>query len=279
MTRVSLGLGIAFAGLVTVALVLVANGGLSVSVSTGLGMIGYLILGVAAIAGILWLLSRVLPTATAAVGSMSRVLPWLTALVLIVLVLVFWDTLMALFPAGTQVRLAAFRDALLNNWVLALLIIAAFLLLLKQRTAAIVVAAVAVLAFFLMPDTSGLSRSERFYTWITTPAPRIVPATREVVLPPNTSRDCPGKLLGPFRLDTAEVQFNPKGCYFYALGSGTVKFTGLYMGDLTVDLRTGAGDSPAHSKVYAARAAYAPVEWQYILCSGPKKDMSTMDCR
>jgi len=247
-----------------------------IALAIALGVVGYN-----------WLMARVRPAgATAAAGTtgtgtLFRVPTWVIVLVLIALALVFRNELIALFPAGTQARLIAFGDALLNNWVLAGIIIAAVLLLLRQRTAAIVVAALALLAFFFMPDTSGLSKSDKLYTYMTTPAPRLTPTVtpREEVWARNTSRDCPGTLLGPFRLSTAEVQFNPKGCYFYAKGSGTVKFTGLYFGDLTVDLRTGAGDSPAHSKVYAVRAAHAPVEWQYILCSGPKKDMSTVDCR
>lgn len=245
-----------------------------IALAIALGVVGYN-----------WLMARVRPAAaTAAAGTTPagfdfKMPKWLIVAVLIALVLVFRNELLALFPPGTQVRLVAFMDSLLNNWVLAGLIIAAVLLLLKQRTAAILVTALVLLAFFFMPDTSGLSRSERFYTYLTTPAPRLVPTRREEVLPANTSRDCPGTLLGPFRLSTAEVQFNPKGCYFYAKGNGTVKFTGLYFGDLTVDLRTGAGDSPAHSKVYAVRAAHTPVEWQYILCSAPKKDMSTLDCK
>ncbi len=238
-----------------------------------------------AVAGVMWLFSRVRPaapaTAGAAAGFAWRPPTWLVALVAVVLLAYFWTTIIALFPPGTQARLVGFGNALATNWVLTGLILAALLFVLKQRTAAIIVGGLAVLAFFLMPDAGGLNRAERFHTWITTPAPNLShrATPQEEVWAHNTSRDCPGKLLGPYRLSTAEVKFNPNGCFFYALGSGEVKFSGLFFGDLTVDLKTGAGDSTAGMKVYTARASYAPVTWQYILCSGPKKDMSTLDCR
>lgn len=220
-------------------------------------------------------------TAGAGVGFGWRPPTWLITIVVVLLVVYFWGTIIALFPPGTQATLAAFGNALATNWVLAGLILAALLWLLSQKTAAIIMLGLTVLAFFLMPDAGGLNRAERFTQWITTPAPNLShrATPQEQVWAHNTSRDCPGKMMGPYRLSTVEVKFNPNGCFFYALGSGEVKFSGLFFGDLTVDLRTGAGDSTAHSKVYAVRASYAPVTWQYILCSGPKKDMSTLDCR
>lgn len=100
----------------------------------------------------------------------------------------------------------------------------------------------------------------------------------EAARPRNTDQNCSGVVSLVQELDTSEVTFNPRGCFFYALGDGTVKFSGLFLGDLTVDLKTGQGDTVAGHRVYAARAAVGTVRWQYILCAGPKKDPNTLDC-
>ncbi|HEY4502123.1 MAG TPA: hypothetical protein VJJ20_03625 [Candidatus Paceibacterota bacterium] len=111
------------------------------------------------------------------------------------------------------------------------------------------------------------------------PGKAVVAVNNRVMLvrDPNTSDDCPGRLSPLEELTKDRVSnFNPRGCRFYARGTGTVTFTGLFLGEIERDISKSWDTGPRI--VYEARATSDPVKWRYILCAGPKERMDKDDC-
>jgi hypothetical protein len=95
--------------------------------------------------------------------------------------------------------------------------------------------------------------------------------------PVNVSADCPGVLSALVTLTTEENTFNPKGCYEYHTGKGTVIFKG--MGDLQsqpIDLAVTTPVAPWTFR--SVRAVSGTATFSFILCSAPKQHMERLDC-
>jgi hypothetical protein len=93
---------------------------------------------------------------------------------------------------------------------------------------------------------------------------------------PNSSEQCPGKF-SPLTWLTEDKQiFNPYGCYVYWKPDivGTI-----VLSNSSTEREITAGPSPpAAFTAYEVRAKNGKAAWQYLLCLGPKKDMTTNDC-
>lgn len=96
-----------------------------------------------------------------------------------------------------------------------------------------------------------------------------------VVRDPNTNENCPG----PSEIETlteAGKTFNPHGCPFYAKGTGTVIFTGMFIGEIEKDISK-PYDLHAHVVTHA-RSKHGTLKWKYTRCEGSKKDMGKDGC-
>lgn len=130
---------------------------------------------------------------------------WKTAIALAVvvvfgLIVLYWPSL--LLPGELQLKLILVKNSILENLALALLIIGIPLLFLseKARKWGFGLISLSVLMFFLMPDSSGLNRADRFHAWITTPAPRSTvysnpEAYRDAVAKEQRTAKCPGRVI------------------------------------------------------------------------------------
>lgn len=101
--------------------------------------------------------------------------------------------------------------------------------------------------------------------------PRTVTTT---VLAPNTSVSCPG-LLTSVSLDEDGSEINPNSCYmFWKVDDGRVILSG-YMGTKEI----GPEPSEFDARIFQeARAKADTAAMRYILCAGPKRDLSRNDC-
>jgi hypothetical protein len=96
-----------------------------------------------------------------------------------------------------------------------------------------------------------------------------------VVRDPNTNEGCPG----PSEIEDLDEQgkeFNPKGCPFYAKGTGAVIFTGMFIGEIERDI-SGPFSLGAQVITYA-RSKHGTIKWKYTRCEGAKKDMKKDGC-
>jgi len=97
---------------------------------------------------------------------------------------------------------------------------------------------------------------------------RLVSTSRPI----NTSEDCPGRISNVETINSVGKIFNPKGCWSYHWGKGTVIFQGMGGVETNpVDLATPSPHIPW--AIYSVRAVKGTTAtFQYFLCAGPKLD-------
>jgi len=114
-------------------------------------------------------LAAAFPAARNAIAALPRPV---VIIVLVLLLVVFWNTLLALLPLETQVNVLVAQKRITDNLFLVLVVLAVALLFISKR-AAIVAGTLAALVFFLSTDSLGLTRAEKVHAWWNTPsAPR-----------------------------------------------------------------------------------------------------------
>lgn len=215
-------------------------------------------------------LAAVFPAARNAIGALPRPL---VILVLILLLVMFRNTLLALFPLDTQVTLLVAQRRIMDNLFLVLMV-GAFALLFISRRAAVAAGALAVLLFFLSTDNLGLTRADKVHAWITTPSSVRTPIPAVASLPPNTSRSCSGSLKS-VSLGQSNMEINPSGCFMYwRVETGRVILSGP-VAQKEVGPEGGNFDGLTF---YKARAATGTAQLRYLNCAAPKRDMSKVDC-
>jgi hypothetical protein len=100
------------------------------------------------------------------------------------------------------------------------------------------------------------------------------PGAAVTVLAPNTTPTCSG-VLTRVTLDSLQKEINPNGCFLYwKVDVGRVILSGPF-GQKEV----GTEPSDFDARIfYKARAKTGNAEMRYLLCSGPKSTMGTVDC-
>ena len=218
-----------------------------------------------AIAFLAWLFTRARPAGLQATAVAWRpgIPGWVIALALIALVAVFHDRLLALFPFDTQVRLRTVENVLMDHILLTGFLFTALLLLLGQRSAAAVAGIAVVLAFFLMPDAQGFSRSDRLHAWWNAPPKRTVTAYsnpevfRDAVAKKRSTPECPGTVKV---LDASNPYYKLRGewcMFYYRVLKGTFRVDGTNgWGNKAEPLiMSPNGDAATHNKQFYAREA------------------------
>jgi hypothetical protein len=200
----------------------------------GIQSLGAILLTIFVVALLVLAFLRMQPAATTATAFAWRpsIPSWLIPLLLIAIVAVFHDSLMALFPFDTQVRLRTAENVLMDNILWTGLALTVLLLLLGQRSAAAVAGIAVVLAFFLMPDAQGFSRSDRLHAWWNAPPKRTVTAYsnpevfRDAVAKELGNEKCPGKMVVLDRSNPFRLVPGPQCLFHFKVITGTFQVTG-----------------------------------------------------